>query len=772
MNRLRISTRIILLLSTIAVIMGVMTVVIRGELGTVREAYRELIVDDAAVRDSTRLLQNSIQEEVREWKNVLVRGGDADKLQLHWGRHQAARARTDSLLGALASRMPTPAIAALFGRLVAQHDTLTLRYTAALGGRPRLTPAETRAADLALQGKDRHANALADSLSTAVTSLIASNMAAQDKLMALKFLLMTIGTVVLNICTVLAGVLIARSVSRPLARMVPAVEALARGELTGQLHIEGKDELAQMAVSLNRTLAGIHTALGADQVEWAAVGRQREEVGRIRQLVENAPINIVHADHELRISYLNPAARTTFQGLEQHIGARASELVGRPVELLHPRPAEFRAALGNPATLPLRDRIVLGEDTLDLVASAIRGEDGGYLGPMLTFEVVTAKLAAERQLEAARQREMALAEERRREEMAEAERAQRAAAEREAEERARAEDERTRAADLRAKVDAILAVVDAAGQGDLTRTIHVDGSDAVGQLGHGLGDFLGSLATNIGEIAEAAQVVAAASTQLTSLSQSLGSAAEETAAQARVVSGASEDVAGRSQTVAAGTEEMTASIKEIARNASEAAQIARQAVAQAQQTNTLVTRLGASGAEVGQVVKVITGIAQQTNLLALNATIEAARAGEAGKGFAVVAHEVKELAKQTAEATGSISAKIQAIQDDTGAAVRAIQEIGEIIARINQAQTTIASAVEQQSATTAEMSRNVTAAADGSNEIVRTIEGVAAAAVQTSDGAQQSQQAAQELKRVSGQLQELVGRFRYRKEGRPVGVGR
>ncbi|MBK8003484.1 MAG: HAMP domain-containing protein [Gemmatimonadetes bacterium] len=772
MNRLRISTRIILLLSAIAVIMGAMTVVVRSQFALVRETYRELIVHDAAVRDSTRLLQASIQEQVREWKNVLVRGGDPARLRTHWTRHEAARAHTDSLIVALRPRMPTPETAALFERLAAQHDSLTARYSAALGGRLRLTAAEVRAADTALQGKDRLATALGDSLAGGITTLIAATLTHEDEVLRLKFLLMTVGTIVLNLCTVLAGLLIARSVSRPLARMMPAVEALARGELTGQLHVEGKDELAQMAGSLNRTLAGIHTALGADQVEWAAVGRQREEVGRIRQLVENAPINIVHADHELRISYLNPAARATFRGLEQHLAARASELVGRPVELLHPRPAEFRAALGNPATLPLRDRITLGEDTLDLVASAIRGEDGGYLGPMITFEVVTAKLAAERQLEAARQREVELAEERRREEKAEAERAQRAAAEREAEERARAEDERTRAADLRAKVDAILAVVDAAGQGDLTRTIHVDGSDAVGQLGHGLGDFLGSLATSIGEIAEAAQVVAAASTQLTGLSQSLGSAAEETAAQARVVSGASEDVANRSQTVAAGTEEMTASIKEIARNASEAAQIARQAVAQAQQTNTLVTRLGTSGAEMGQVVKVITGIAQQTNLLALNATIEAARAGEAGKGFAVVAHEVKELAKQTAEATGSISAKIQAIQDDTGAAVRAIQEIGEIIARINQAQTTIASAVEQQSATTAEMSRNVTAAADGSNEIVRTIEGVAAAAVQASDGAQQTQQAAQELKRVSGQLQELVGRFHYRKEGRPVGAGR
>src|SRR5579862_2192236 len=139
---------------------------------------------------------------------------------------------------------------------------------------------------------------------------------------------------------------------------------------------------------------------------------------------------------------------------------------------------------------------------------------------------------------------------------------------------------------------------------------------------------------------------------------------------------------------------MNASIKEIARNATEAARIASGAVKVARETNDTVNKLGESSVEIGKVIKVITSIAQQTNLLALNATIEAARAGEAGKGFAVVANEVKELAKQTAAATEEISQKIEAIQQDTGGAVRAITEIGAIIDQINGIQNTTASAVE------------------------------------------------------------------------------
>jgi methyl-accepting chemotaxis protein len=250
--------------------------------------------------------------------------------------------------------------------------------------------------------------------------------------------------------------------------------------------------------------------------------------------------------------------------------------------------------------------------------------------------------------------------------------------------------------------------------------------------------------------------LSSAAQELTSVSQLMASNSEETASQASVVSAAAEQVSRNIGTVASATEEMGASIKEIAKSTNEAARVATSAVKVAEKTNASVSKLGASSAEIGNVIKVITSIAQQTKLLALNATIEAARAGEAGKGFAVVANEVKELAKQTALATEDISRKIEAIQSDTKGAVDAIAQISTIISHINDIQSTIASAVEEQTATTAEIARNVNEAALGSREIAQNVTGVAQAARSTTSGAADTKASADELAKMAVELQRLV----------------
>ncbi|HXM63194.1 MAG TPA: methyl-accepting chemotaxis protein [Terriglobales bacterium] len=323
-----------------------------------------------------------------------------------------------------------------------------------------------------------------------------------------------------------------------------------------------------------------------------------------------------------------------------------------------------------------------------------------------------------------------------------------------------AERERLAAAELTQKVDSILTVVSAAGQGDLTREIQVHGSDAIGQMGEGLAKFFTDLRRSIGSIGASAMTLASASEELTTVSQQMSANAEETSAQTKVVSGATVQVNQNLQTVATGAEEMGASIKEIAKNATEAAKVASSAVRAAEAANTTVSKLGDSSAEIGQVIKVITSIAQQTNLLALNATIEAARAGEAGKGFAVVANEVKELAKKTAKATEDISRKIEIIQVDAKAAVDSIGTISEVINQINGISNTIATAVEEQNATTNEMARNVSEAAHGSGEITSNIAGVAEAAESTSRGASDTQKAAQQLVETSTELRRLVEQFK------------
>ncbi len=181
----------------------------------------------------------------------------------------------------------------------------------------------------------------------------------------------------------------------------------------------------------------------------------------------------------------------------------------------------------------------------------------------------------------------------------------------------------------------------------------------------------------------------------------------------------------------------------------------------AESTSVTIAQLGESSTEVGNVVKVINAISEQTNLLALNATIEAARAGESGKGFAVVANEVKELAQETRQATGDIDRRIKAIQADTQDAVTAISEIAAIIAQINHTQNAIASAVEEQTATTHEMTRSVSDAAEGSSDIAENITGVARIASDTQAAAGSTRSAAEELSRMAQQMQVLVSGFTY-----------
>jgi methyl-accepting chemotaxis protein len=317
------------------------------------------------------------------------------------------------------------------------------------------------------------------------------------------------------------------------------------------------------------------------------------------------------------------------------------------------------------------------------------------------------------------------------------------------------------AEDLKRKVETILVTVSAASKGDLTQAVTVSGQDAIGQMGEGLSQLLGNLRASIGKIGQTSITLSTSSEVLTSNSQQMSANAEETSAQAGVVSAASEQVSRNLQTVATATEEMSATIKEIAKNTTDSARFASEAVKVAHATNVTVSKLGDSSTEIGQVIKVITSIAQQTNLLALNATIEAARAGEAGKGFAVVANEVKELAKETAKATEDISRKIEAIQTDTKGAVDAIAAISKIINQVNDISTSIATAVEEQDATTNEMTRNVTEAAKGAGEIAKNIVGVAEAAKNTAQGAGDSQKAASQLSEMSSELRELVDQFKY-----------
>ena len=316
-----------------------------------------------------------------------------------------------------------------------------------------------------------------------------------------------------------------------------------------------------------------------------------------------------------------------------------------------------------------------------------------------------------------------------------------------------------------AGVDQILTVVEAASRGDLSRTVPVRGNDPIGRLGEAFGGLLQALKSTLREVETSAGSLFAASNTMDTVSGRMQTDVQKATVESGQAREAIESVDSHIQAVSAAAKEMTASISEIASSATGAATVAQTAVGVAKEVQTSVSELGESSDEIGKVVKMITSIAQQTNLLALNATIEAARAGEAGRGFAVVANEVKELAKGTAKATQDIGQKIEAIRTATRSTIEAIQRVSVIIEEISEYQHTIASAVEEQNATTMEIGRSVQEAADRSQGIVTGMSTVEASFSSANEGAKMTRESSTELATMASSLRSLLSRFQLDGDG-------
>jgi methyl-accepting chemotaxis protein len=411
---------------------------------------------------------------------------------------------------------------------------------------------------------------------------------------------------------------------------------------------------------LELLVTAVHDASGkyiGPMLSWDIITEKlklEDEVARVQSMMECMPINAMMCDMDYVITYVNPRSRETFKTLEKHLPVAADKVLGSSIDVFHKNGAKQRKILSDPRNLPHRAKIRLGPETLDLLASPIYDKDKKYIGPMVTWAVITNQVELMTSLE------------------------------------------------------------------------------------------------------QTAQQLAAASEELSAVASQLNKNATLTSDKSLTAAANSEEVGKGVQTVATNTEEMVASVKEISKSSTEAAGISKDAMKRAQETNITITQLGEASQEIGNVIKVISSIAQQTNLLALNATIEAARAGDAGKGFAVVANEVKELAKQTAKATEDITNRIGAIQDSSKGAVTAIGAITKVIEQVNNISMTIAAAVEEQTATTNEVSRVMqesSSAVSGITQIVRT---VASAAQESSQGAGQTLEAAKGLSQLAATLRELI----------------
>lgn len=496
---------------------------------------------------------------------------------------------------------------------------------------------------------------------------------------------------------------------------------------------------------------------------------------------ESIPANVLLADKDLNLTYINPASRKKLEQLQQYLPVPVDQMIGKNIDIFHKNPSYQRGILANPGSLPRRALIQVGPETLDLLVSAIKDKNGNYLGPMVTWDVVTEKLRVENEMVriqnmmdnipinvmlANRDFEIVYVNP--------------------ASIRTLKSIERL----LPIPVDQIKGQkIDIFHKApEHQRRLLADPKNlphrARFQLGEEWVDLLAtaiydkdknyigpmvswSLITSSVKLADdferdvkgVVQIVTSAATELQASSKVMAGNSDETARQSQVVAAASEETTRNVETVSSAAEELSASIAEIARHVQDASKISSQAVQEANSTNHKIKELGESSQEIGQVIKVITSIAQQTNLLALNATIEAARAGEAGKGFAVVANEVKELARQTAKATEEISQKISAIQGATNESIEAIGSIGQIIGKINEISTTIASAVEEQTAATNEISRNVSEAARGTAEMTSNIANVSQAAADSGKGAADILVASEGLSQESVKLDNVTSDF-------------
>ncbi|HGY89657.1 MAG TPA: hypothetical protein ENK43_00645 [Planctomycetes bacterium] len=453
-----------------------------------------------------------------------------------------------------------------------------------------------------------------------------------------------------------------------------------------------------------------------------------ETLGGLKGAFEALQVNVFVADTNWRMIYANPPAIETISGLEDEIREAfdigIDEILGGSIHRFHRNPKRIEKILKDPSALPHNADLEFGKVVLRTKINSFSDESDEVVGYIVTWDDVSQEVAQEKLIREQKERERKAAEE------------------------------------LDEKIDALLEVVEAAADGDLTRNVTVSGDDPAGRMGTNLEQFLLGLRESMRTLRDSSKQIGDSSAGLNEISTSMAAGAEEAASQANAVSSAAEEVSKNVEAVAAACEELGATTREIAQNTSQAASVASTAVTVATETNDTIAKLGQSSSEIGKVIKVITSIAQQTNLLALNATIEAARAGEAGKGFAVVANEVKELAKETAKATEDIGQKIETIQCDTQSAVEAIKQISQIIDEISGIQNTIASAVEEQTATTNEIGRNVSEAARGSNEIAGNIASVAEAAQLTAQGATDTLSASRDLSSLAEKLLALVSQFK------------